>query len=159
MALRDELSTDVIPALMQSIVDSIVQTYQDANVDLPDRHVLTVGPAPHDCEQLNVSLEQLYIGGPGDEAEQPMRCEAPRTVTLTVHIVRCIPTPTSRGQAITPEAMSVSTAKMGADFMLLMDGIMASEPVDYLGALVDITAGAPSGGYQAVQANVVVGVP
>jgi hypothetical protein len=40
-----------------------------------------------------------------------------------------------------------------------MEGIMAAEAVEFLGALVDITASPPSGGYQAVQANVVVGVP
>jgi hypothetical protein len=144
---------------MQNIVDSIVQVYQDAGVSVPDRHILSVGITPHDCEQINVSLEQLYIGGPGDQAEQPMRCDAPRTVGLTVQIVRCIPTPTSRGQAIAPEKMSLSTQELASDYWLLMDGIMAAESVNYLGALVDIGSSEPSGGFQAVQANVVVGVP
>jgi hypothetical protein len=144
---------------MQNIVDSIVQVYQDANVAVPDRHILSVGTTPHDCEQINVSLEQLYIGAPGDQAEQPMRCDAPRTVGLTVQLVRCIPTPTGRGQAPNPARMSLSTEQLTADFWLLMEGIMASEAVEYLGALVDIDASPPSGAYQAIQANVVIGVP
>lgn len=159
MPLGDLPGTQVIHGVMQNIVDSIVQVYQDAEVSVPDRHVLSVGVAPHDCEQINVSLEQLYIGGPGDEAEQPMRCDAPRTVGLTVQIVRCIPTPSGRGHSVTPEAQSLSVGVLAADFWLLMEGIMAAESVNFLGALVDISASPPSGAFQAVQANVVVGIP
>ena len=159
MPLNDVPSTQVVHAVMQDIVDSIVQTYQDVDVALPDRHILSVGAAPHDCEMINVSLEQLYVGGPGDQAEQPMRCEAPRTLVLTVHLVRCIPTPKSRAASVSQEAMDTSTAQLATDFWMLLEGVMNSEAVNWLGALVDIEAGPASGGYQAVQANVVVGVP
>lgn len=159
MALNDQPNTAVIHALMQNILESIVQVYTDDDVELPDRHVLSVGLAPHDCEQVNVSLDQLYIGGPGDQAEQPMRCDAPRTVGLTVQIVRCIPTPKDRRSGVSPAEMSASSSQMATDFWLIMDGIMASEAANYLGALVDVAASPPSGGYQAVQASVVVGVP
>lgn len=159
MPLNDLSETQVIHGLMQDIVDSIVQVYQDANVALPDRHILAVGEIPHDCEQVGVSLDQLYIGGPGDQAEQPMRCEAPRTVGLTVQIVRCIPTPKDRRHSVTPAEMNESTERLATDFWLLMDGIMASEAANWLGALVDIGSTPPDGGYQAVVATVAVGVP
>lgn len=155
----DVPNTDVIHTVMQDILDAIIAVYQAEDVALPDRHVLSVGVTPHDCEQVNVSFEQLYIGGPGDEADQPMRCDAPRTVGLTVQIVRCIPVPKARGAAPEPAAMGLSTLQLTADAWLLLEGIMASGAADYLGALADISIAAPSGGYQAIQASVVVGVP
>lgn len=159
MALGDVPGKDVIYAIMENIVDSIVQVYTDAEESVPDRHVLSVGLAPHDCEQINVSLDQLYIGGPGDQAEQPMRCEAPRTVSFTVQIVRCIPTPVSRAASVTPEAQGLSTQQLATDFWLLLEGLMAAEAVQFLGALADVTASPPSGAYQAVQSSFVVGIP
>ena len=160
MPYADVPNTEVINAVMHDIVESVVQVYQDAGVDVPDRHMYTVGePSPHDCEQLSVSLDQFYVGGPGDQAEQPMRCEAPRTVVLTVQLVRCIPTPRNRTAAPTPEDMQLSTEQLTTDFWLLMDGVMAAECVNWLGALVDISTTPPQGGFQAVVANVVVGVP
>lgn len=159
MALSDLPGKDVIYGIMQSIVDSIEQVYQDEDESLPERHVLSVGLAPHDCEQVNVSLDQLYIGSPGDQAEQPMQCEAPRTVAFTVQIVRCIPTPKSRTSAVTPEQQGLSTQQLATDFWLLLEGLMVAEPVRAFGALADITASPPSGGYQATQASFVVGVP
>lgn len=159
MPLGELPGKDVIYAIMESIVESIVQVYSDAGEAVPDRHVLSVGSAPHDCEQINVSLDQLYIGGPGDQAEQPMQCESPRTVSFTVQIVRCIPTPKSRSASVTPEDQGLSTQQLATDFWLLLEGLMASEAVTYLGALADISATPPQGAYQAVQANFVVGIP
>ncbi len=151
--------TEIIFEIMQDVIDSIVAVYSDADVTIPARNIIAAGPTVHDCEQLSITFEQMYSGGPGDQAEQPVRCESPRSVVLTVQLVRCIPTPVGRGQAPSPEAMATSTSQLLKDVWLLMDGVMASRAAGYLGALADISVTPPDGAYQAVVANLVVGVP
>jgi hypothetical protein len=157
--LRDLANTEVVYGVMQSVIDGIVAVYNAEDVDLPTRHILGVQATAHDCEQLSIVFEQLYVGGPGDQAEQPMRCESPRSVVMTVQLVRCVPTMQARGVPPTPAAMAESTSKQLTDTWLLLEGVMSSEAANYLGALADVTVTPPDGGYQAVQANVVVGIP
>ena len=73
---------------MQRIVDTAVEIFTEYGVDLPSKRYWTAGTAVIDCEQLVVSLVQLYLGAPGDQADAPQRLMVPRTAVCTLTIAR-----------------------------------------------------------------------
>ncbi len=149
-----------IHVAMQGILDAVVVTFTDAGVDPPERQFVTVGSVVHDCEQIAVKFEQLYHGPPGAQADEPLPCNNPRTMVLQVHVVTCIPTIRTR-QSVTIDVDELMEAnqRLSSYAWLLLDGVNASPAADYLGLLCDVTIGEPSGGFQAVVANLSVGIP
>lgn len=153
------------------ILNTVVATYADHEVDLPTRRYLAVGgqgETVHDCEQLTVSFEQGYSGLPGNQAQEPVKCAGPRTGVYIVEVVRALPlpntdaanpgtlVPTRYGQEVTgvqvlpQEVQSAMARRQMIDAMLLMDaGLRAGETMT-VGALADVSAGSPQGGYQAI---------
>ena len=150
--------TQAIFQAMQDVLSSINSAFEAEGVVLPDRQYVMIGEAAHDCEQLTVSFDQLFLGGPGDEITTPLRCEAARTIALSVQLVRCVPAITRQGPP-TAEQLTETTERLTQDSWLLLEGCINSIPANYLGALVDVTVTAPDGKFQAVQANLTVGVP
>ena len=78
--------------LMQNVLDAVITTYTSYTMPLPGRRYYTLGSPAIDCEQVTVSMLQMYIGSPGDEATSPRRCNDPRSVTLLVQVSREVPT-------------------------------------------------------------------
>lgn len=152
-------NTEIIAAVMNEILDSIVGTFELNDVVLPERRFITVGGTAHDCEQLSVSFDQLVSGPPGAQTEEVSRCNDPRTIALTIELVRCIPTPKGRGSAVSTADLNYAATRMTGDAWLLMDGAMSSQATEWLGALTDVAVTEPSGGFQATVLNMVVGVP
>jgi hypothetical protein len=87
------ISEDVtnIVDFMDNVLQRIVDTFESNNVPLPARQYWTVGQTAIDCEQLVVTLIQIYLGPPGDQASSPQRCNMPRTAVMTVTLAREIP--------------------------------------------------------------------
>lgn len=141
---------------MQSVLDGIAQTFGQAGVDLPERQYTTFGEAAHDCQQVTVGFEQMYLGPPGDQAQTPQKCTAPRTVVLLVEIVRCIPVLGTRGTPLDLDLLSTTAEQQAIDVWLLMES--AAQHATYLGALADITVTPPSGGFQAVSMSLIMAV-
>jgi hypothetical protein len=151
--------TEAIHAAITGILDAIVVVYQDNDVSLPDRQYIAMNSVAHDCEQLTVAFQQMYLGPPGGQLDTPLKCDAPRSIVVQVQLARCVPIPNSRGQAPSIEQMNESTLIMTRDCMLLMEGVCASDAAQFLGYIADSSVTEPEGGIQAVQMNVVVGVP
>lgn len=153
------------------ILNTVVTTYADHGIDLPERRYLAVGgqgSTVHDGEQVTVSFEQGYSGRPGAQAQEPVKCNSMRTGVYIVEVVRALPlTNTSAANPETPVPSRFGQVKTGAeilpadvqsaharkqmvDAMLLMDaGIRAGETT-LTGTLADVSAGQPQGGYQAM---------
>lgn len=153
------------------ILNTVVATYADHEVDLPTRRYLAVGgqgDTVHDCEQVTVSFEQGYSGLPGTQAQEPVRCAGPRTGVYIVEVVRALPQPNTTaanptttvpsryGQEVTgvqilpADVQSAMARRQMVDAMLLMDaGLRAGETMT-LGAIADVSAGSPQGAYQAM---------
>ena len=68
---------------MQRIVDTAVEIFTEYGVDLPSKRYWTAGTAVIDCEQLVVSLVQLYLGAPGDQADAPQAARVRCTTRLS----------------------------------------------------------------------------
>jgi len=155
------------------ILNTVVATYAEHGIDLPERRYLAVGgpgSTVHDCEQVTVSFEQGYSGRPGAQAQEPVKCNSLRTGVYIVEVVRALPlsntavanpstpVPSRFGQVTTgveilpAEVQSAHARTQMVDAMLLLDaGIRAGETT-LTGTLADISAGAPQGGFQAMTA-------
>ena len=89
-----DVSDDVtnIVDFLDEVLQRIVDAFESFNIPVPARQYWTVGQPALDCEQLVVTLVQIYLGPPGDQASSPQRCNQPRTAVMTVMISREIPT-------------------------------------------------------------------
>lgn len=152
-------STEIVAAVMESVLESVNAVYEQENTTLPDRQYITMGETSHDCEQLTVGFDQLYVGTPGDQAESPQRCNSPRSIAMTVQLVRKIPIMAGRGNPPSADEISESARVMATDAWLLLDGCMAASAVEQYGAISDVSVTPPSGAYQAIVVSFVVGVP
>ena len=153
------------------ILNTVVTTYAEHGISLPERRYLAVGgqgSTVHDCEQVTVSFEQGYSGRPGAQAQEPVKCNSLRTGVYVVEVVRALPQPnTSIANPATPvpsrfgqvttgveilpaEVQSAHARVQMVDAMVLLDaGIRAGETT-LTGSLADISAGQPQGAYQAM---------
>lgn len=150
--------TEVTGAVMQNLLDKIRAVFEQADVSLPERQYLAVGRTAHDCEQLTVSFQQMYLGAPGVRVDQPVKCNSPRSVVLTVQLVRCVVMPV--GRSTTPDAAKTTdrTLSRVTDAWLLMDAVTQALD-DFLGIFGEVVITDPQAEYQAVVLNVTVGVP
>ena len=144
------------------VMDSISTTFQEYSHDLPGRQYITSGgrgDTAHDCEQVTVSIEQIYSGLPGSQANEPQTCDGPTTVVFVVEVVRCIPTSNKNGKPPSPERMT-ATAKIQARDALLLKwaGLRAAETQNFTGGIADVMAGQPQGAYQAMIMNLIMPV-
>jgi hypothetical protein len=158
--------------LADHILNTVVATYADHEVDLPARRYLAVGGpggTVHDCEQVTVSFEQGYSGLPGNQAMEPAKCQGPRSGVYIIEVVRALPLPNTEaanpstpipsrygndvaGVATLPaEVQSGIARRQMQDAMLLLDaGLRAGETLAGVGSLADVSAGSPQGGFQAM---------
>lgn len=152
--------------MMNEILARIIGAYEQAGVDLPERRYWTLSDPAVDCEQLVLFFNQAYIGPPGDEANDPQRCNSPRTAQVDVQVVRCIPGPIGpRAKAPEPAAIQARSEALAIDAWLLLD--MAAHldtwdgdlPGMGLGVIATVDAGEPAGGFQGVTLHLTVAIP
>lgn len=149
--------------LLQNVLDSIVSIFDSYDVQLPSRQYWTVGQAAIDCEQLSVSLIQLYLGAPGDQAALPQRCNMPRSAVMTVVLAREIPVVGVNGRPPTAEKISEGAEISAVDAWVLMQSINVLdqwEPGTFgIGTIATLDIPAPEGGFQAVTMQLTMAVP
>ena len=147
----------------ETLLSLINAVYVEAGEQLPDRQYVTAGrhdsEVVHDCEAVSVIIEQGFNGTPSQRVQTPSFCHDPRSVTLTVEVVRCQPVP-SRGRGtdgtIAVADLNATALTQATDMFLLMEaGLRLGEAdfndrIDRPGALADVTVGRESGGMQAV---------
>lgn len=151
--------------LAQEVLDTVVGIYAQANVPLPSRQYWMVGQPAEDCEQVVVSLLQLYLGTPGDQAVTPQNCNEPRSAVFNISITRTTAVP-QKGTSNPPLPASIITAAMwsATDLWLLIDNNKQFDKFDTLGGpglgvIITGTGATPEGGLQTVNVNLTVAVP
>ena len=149
--------------LLQNVLSTIVSKFESYNVPLPNRQYWTVGQAAIDCEQLSVSLIQLYLGAPGDQASLPQKCNMPRSAVMTIVLAREIPVVGTNGRPPTAEKISEGAEISAVDAWVLMQSINELdqwEPGSFgLGTIATVDIPAPEGGFQAVTMQLTMAVP
>lgn len=141
------------------------------------------GQTVHECEQVTVSWDQAYSGLPEAEASIPAVCDSPHTARFVIEVVREVKTlrpyidpntgqvvqasknrpaaynrngvgPSSMAEKSDPELMKLEARQQMQDAVLLLRaGLEAGEATLTRTSIVDVSAGAPSGNYQAVIMN------
>lgn len=165
------------------LLETINRVYAEQDtVVLPDRQYYIIGgqgQTVHECEQLTVSWDQAYSGLPGNEASIPAKCDSIHTASFVVEVVRAINTARNMNEAVSPTAPGSTTNIPGRyagavgtvgmpseeDYMrearqqmrdavlLLRAGLEAGDATLGESSIVDVSAGAPQGGYQATIMN------
>ena len=119
------ISEDVtnIVDFMDNVLQRIVDTFESNNVPLPARQYWTVGQTAIDCEQLVVTLIQIYLGPPGDQASSPQRCNMPRTAVMTVTLAREIPVVGQNGRPPSAEKIQQAAYVSAIDAYAMMQSM------------------------------------
>lgn len=173
------LEINDIKDMAQHILATINRVYAEEGVSLPERQYFVIGgmgQTVHDCEQVTVSWSQTYSGMPGDEATQMAQCNGMHTGSFIVEVVRKISvinnnevneqtttTPniparygSLNASSTVPEPetmMKEAELQMQDAVLLLKSGLIAGEGSTTNRSIVDVSAGTPLGGYQAVIMN------
>ena len=149
--------------LLDNILDTVVSIFQSYNVPLPHRQYWTTGQVAIDCEQLSVSLVQLYLGPPGDQASMPQRCNMPRTAVMMITIAREIPVVGMNGRPPSPEKISEGAQISAVDSWVLMQSLNLLdqwEPGTFgVGTIATVDIPPPEGGFQVVNMQLTIAVP
>lgn len=140
-------------------IEAIYGEYEGVAAPLPERRYVAVGgqgSQPHDCEQVTVSMEQFYVGLPGQPSQTPANCSSPTSGVFFIEVVRqtAIIEQFSRrgGQQVvppTPEQETEFAQVQMMDARLLVEAGMRIGD-KFIGAVADVSAGPESGGYQAM---------
>jgi len=149
--------------LMQNVLNAVIDTYTSYTMPLPGRRYWTLGSPSVDCEQVVVSMLQMYIGSPGDEATAPRRCNDPRSVTLLVQVSREVPTVGANGRAPSGDAIQDGSEISAYDAWILLDSsrlLDRWDPASFgLGVIATVETNAPEGGFQTVSMTITMAVP
>jgi len=150
--------------MLQEVLNSVISTYESYNMPLPDRRYWTMSTPAVDCEQLVVSLIQLYIGSPGDEANEPRRCHDPRSATLNITIARSVPVVQANGQPPHADVIQEGSIAGAYDAWILLQSVNLfdtwSEFGDFgLGVIATVDADPAEGGLQVARMTLTLAVP
>jgi hypothetical protein len=149
--------------LMDGVLEKTVEVFEEYNVPLPSRQFWTVGEPAIDCEQLAVSFIQIYLGLPGNQASEPQRTQAVRSVVLTISISREIPVVGVNGKAPTGDKIEEASRIAVVDawmFMELINRLDQWEPGEFgLGVIATADSSGFDGGFQTTAMQLTMVVP
>lgn len=149
--------------LMQNVLNAVISTYSSYNMPLPGRRYWTLGAPAVDCEQVVVTMLQMYIGTPGDEATTPRRCNDPRSATLLIQVSREVPVAGQNGKAPAADAIQAASEISAYDAWILLDSARQLDQWDPatfgLGVIATVETNSPEGGFQTVTMTITVAVP
>lgn len=152
-----------ISQLMATVLDKVETVYDSYNMPLPARRYWTFGQSVVDCEQVVVSLVQMYLGPPGGEIAEPRRCNDPRTAILEVSVSREVPVVQPNGAPPTANAIINGNLASAYDSWILMESaaqLDTWETTGYgLGVIATVQAIGPEGGFQTVVLTLTLAVP
>ena len=158
----DEGALNIVDFL-DGVLERVESVFQSYNVPLPARRYWTVGQTAIDCEQLVVTLLQVYLGPPGDQASAPQRCNMPRTAVMAVTIAREIPVVSQNGRPPSAEKITDGSKISAIDAYVLMSSINSLDMWDSGGYGVGVIATAdvtpPEGGFQVVNMQLTMAIP
>lgn len=152
--------------LMQNLLNKVIETFDDYSMPTPTRRYYTFGAPAIDAEQVVVSLLQMYIGAPGDEATEPRRSEDPRSGTFLITIAREVPVTQPNGNAPKADEIQKASEVSALDAWILMestrqfDASWASIPSGLgLGIIATVDVDPPEGGFQITRMTITMAIP
>jgi hypothetical protein len=149
---------------LQEVLDRVITVYDSFNMPLPSRRYYTMASPAVDCEQISVSLVQMYLGTPGDEATEPRRCQDPRSATLSIQVARAIPITQPNGNPPHADDIQLAAEVCALDAWILMESVNVldtwANPGGFgLGVIATVDADPPEGGFQTTRMTITMAVP
>ena len=153
-----------LAVLMQDVLDRVINVYNSYDMPLPARRYWNIATPVVDCEQLVVSMIQMYVGTPGDEATEPRRCNDPRSVTLNISVSRAVPILQPNGQPPLADDIQEAAVVAAYDAWILMESInqfdsWASNGPFGMGVIATVDSAPPEGGFQTTRMTITMAVP
>lgn len=150
--------------MLQEVLNRVINVYNSYSMPLPARRYYTLGVPVVDCEQVVVSLIQMYVGSPGDEATEPRRCNDPRSAVLNISVSRAVPIAQPNGSAPLADDIQDANQVMAYDAWILMESIKQFDTWDQvgypgLGVIATVNAEQPEGGFATTQMTITMAVP
>ena len=149
---------------LQEVLNRVISVYDSYNMPLPSRRYFTMAAPVVDCEQICVSMIQMYIGAPGDEATEPRRGQDPRSATISIQVAREIPITQQNGNPPSADNIQAAAEVSALDAWVLMESVndldtwSNSGPFG-LGVIATIDADPPEGGFQTTRMTLTMAVP
>ena len=146
--------------VMDRILQSIEERFEFYGIELPELRYKHMGEITHDCEQVTVSLVQVYLGPPGDQAVGPQPCDGPRSGVFQIEVVRCYKDGSSknlkaaRSTAVDPNVANEYSKERARDLWALLDS--AKFLPEYNAVIADAALTDPEGQFQAAMLNLTV---
>jgi len=139
---------------MDRALETLVGVYARAGVPLPERRFWSLQQPAEDCEQAVVSLIQIYLGVPGDQANRPQQCQtAPFSAVLEIAVTRSYPLGVN-GKAVAASDIIQASGASAADVWILgqsaADFDAGTDGIPGLGVIATVSPRGPSGGMQTV---------
>ncbi len=149
---------------LQEILNRVITCYGSFDMPLPARRYWTFGAPAVDCEQLVVSMIQMYVGTPGDEANEPRRCNDPRSATLNIAVSRAVPISQQNGNPPSADDIQDAAVVSAYDAWVLMESVnqldVWGEVGAYgLGVIATVDAEAPEGGFTTTRMTITLAIP
>lgn len=160
-----EVSDDALNLknMLDKVLEKVISTFISYNVPLPTRQYWTLGVPVIDCDQLVISFIQMYLGTPGDQANQPQRCDVPRSAVLSVSLARAIPVVGQNGRPPSAEAIQRGAEISAVDSWVLMESINQFdtwEEVGFgMGVIATLEAPVAEGGFQTINMQLTMVIP
>jgi len=155
-----------LATFMQEVLDKVISTFAEYSMPLPTRRYYTFGAPAIDTEQAVVSLLQMYIGAPGDEATEPRRTEDPRSGTFLITIAREVPIVQTNGNPPKADDIQKASEVSALDAWILMESTRAFDaswgnlPNGLgLGVIATVDVDPPEGGFQLTRMTITMAIP
>lgn len=126
------------------LLDAIVRVFDDHNVELPIRRVVTIGSLAVDTPVLGVMFGGIAVGPPGNELNVPFRGESPRSITLNVELWRETTAVDFGGGEPSADVVTAQAEIAMNDSWLLLEAAYASDQSG-VGVIASVTPSAPQG--------------
>jgi|SRR4051812_22498466 hypothetical protein len=132
-----------IPRFCEDGMACVVNEYDRRGVPLPERQYWTIAETAHDCEQMVLCVQQMFLGTAAFPLETS-QCNGPRGLTFTIEVIRCVPTLDNHGKAPAGDRIEVASVNPVVDMQILMDCAKCFDP--YSAGIVVTIDTIPNGG-------------
>lgn len=149
---------------MDNILAGLESVYQSYNVPMPDRRFWTIGETPVvDCDQIAITFLQMYLGAPGDDAQQPQNCNGIRSMVVQINVSRKRALPRAGARNVSPAAEQIQGDAVWStiDAVTIMNGIGSLDQFS-MGqpqAIATVTANGFEGDYFTTSVQLTIPVP
>jgi len=141
---------------MERLLETVVAVYESMGVPLPARRYWMIGDPAEDCEQVVVSLLQIYLGMPGDQASEIQNCNQPATAVVNIYVSRNFPVGND-AKPPTEKSITDASAWSATDSWVLFKAMKEFDKDEHgfpgPGAIATITGRPPRGGIQSTVLN------